>query len=225
MVSATSKRIYFTRHAQGEHNVAEDWMIPDAPLTQIGRSQSQRLHESTKETFQQTAHLLVTSGLSRTMSTTLVGYPDLKKRLEAEGKNVLVIPQLQECNGYPCDIGSDREILELNPEFAGLDLSQLTPGWNSKEGFYAWDSKSLKNRARWVRKWLRDREETEIVVVSHGDCLRYITEGQNSWTHWANAQVRLYTFVSDDDEQAELVKVRDVYPGEDFFIDEPEVSE
>ena len=58
-------------------------------------------------------------------------------------------------------------------------------------------------RARWVRRWLRDREEREIVVVAHGDILRYITDGMDLW---ANTEVREYTFLTDD-EDADAVMV------------------
>ncbi|KAH8824452.1 histidine phosphatase superfamily [Flagelloscypha sp. PMI_526] len=212
MSSATSKRIYLTRHAQAEHNVAEDYEIHDAPLTAFGREQAARLYENTKENIQKSAQLLVTSGLRRTLSTTLIGYPDLKARLEAEGKPVVVLPQLQETNPYPSDRGSDREVLESDPEFASkFDLSLLTPEWNKKEGFYASDPESLANRAKWVRRWLRDREEQEIVVVCHAAFLRYITDGFNSGYKWANTQVAHFTFLVDDDEDAVLVKVEDVY--------------
>ncbi|TRM65100.1 histidine phosphatase superfamily [Schizophyllum amplum] len=207
MAKATEKRIYLTRHAQAEHNVAEDYTIPDANLTALGREQSAKLHADTKDSIQQTADLLVTSGLRRTMQTMIIGYPELRKRLEAAGKPVIVLPQLQECNDLPCDTGSNREILEGDPEFAGLDLSTLEPGWNSKKGFYACDAATLQARARWNRRWLRERPENNIVVVSHGDCLRYITEGRNSWKPWANTEVRIYTFKAEDDEDATMVLV------------------
>ena len=63
------------------------------------------------------------------MQTALIGYPELRKRLEAAGKPVIVLPQLQEvrdlrgappddrmliatlshkCNDLPCDTGSVR---------------------------------------------------------------------------------------------------------------------
>jgi len=206
MAKPTQKRVYFTRHAQAEHNVTYDWDIPDAPLTPHGRHQSALLNRDTKDTFQKTAELLVTSALKRPMQTMVIGYPLLRKRLEEAGKPVVILPQLQECNDCPCDVGSPREELEADPEFAGLDLSLLPPDWRSKEGFYAPTAAALKERARWVRRWLRDRDECEIVVIAHGDILRYITEGRNSERAWANTEVREYTFRTDD-QDADAVMV------------------
>lgn len=65
-----------------------------------------------------------------------------------------------------------------------------------------------------MRQWLRARPEREIVVVAHGDILRYMTDGYNSGTAWANAEVREYTFAKEeaDDLQGEawLVPVKEV---------------
>ncbi|KAH8106332.1 phosphoglycerate mutase-like protein [Cristinia sonorae] len=214
MTKATEKRIYLTRHAQAEHNVECDYSIRDAPLTALGRQQASALYDATKETIQKTAELLVSSPLRRPLSTMILGYPDLRKRLEAEGKPVIILPQLQECNDLACDIGSPREDLEANAEYAGLDFSLLTPDWISKEGFYSASVPALQARARWNRKWLRARPERDIVVVAHGDCLRYITEGFNSYKDWANAEVREYTFkveeAEDVDGEAWLVPVKQV---------------
>lgn len=55
-----------------------------------------KLHGETKDTIQKDAELLVTSALKRTLQTTVIGYPDLRKRLEGEGKHVIIFPQLQE---------------------------------------------------------------------------------------------------------------------------------
>ena len=96
-----------------------------------------------------------------------------------------------------------REDLEANPEYSGLDFSLLTPDWTSKRGFYAPDPKSLAARARWNRKWLRERPEKDIVVVAHADCLRYITEGHNSLKYWANTEVGVYTFKCEESEDEE----------------------
>ena len=98
--------------------------------------------------------------------------------------------------------------MEANPEFSGLDFGELTPDWTSKKDFYSDEDYALKARAAWVRRWLRDRPESKIVVVAHAAILRYITEGYNSGKFWANAEVRVYTFASDEkDEDAEIVPV------------------
>lgn len=70
--------------------------VPDAPLTQLGRQQSEELYKATKDNIQKTAELLVSSALRRPLSTMVIGYKDLRMRLEAEGKKVIVLPQLQE---------------------------------------------------------------------------------------------------------------------------------
>lgn len=113
----------------------------------------------------------------------------------------MILPQLQEVNSLPCDTGSPKEALEADPEFAGLNFDLLTPDWTSKQGIY--DPANVAERAKWVRRWLRDRNEDRIVVVAHGDILRRITR----WdvTPWANAEVREYTFAEAGDEEAVLV--------------------
>lgn len=70
--------------------------VRDAPLTPLGREQSAELYEVTKETIQQSAELLVSSAMRRPMSTMVIGYKDLRARLESEGKKVIILPQLQE---------------------------------------------------------------------------------------------------------------------------------
>ena len=104
--------------------------------------------------------------------------------------------------------------METDPEYAGLDFSELTPDWTSKQGFYTASVPALQARARWCRNWLRARPEREIVVVAHGDILRYITEGFDSGAAWANAEVREYTFEKEEAEdtqgEAWLVHMKDV---------------
>ena len=99
----------------------------------------------------------------------------------------------------------------------------LTPDWTSKEGFYASTVPALQRRARWVRQWLRDRPERAIVVVAHGDVLRYITDGFNSSRLWANAEVKEYTF--EKDEQDEEAWLKEIKPVVKKGADEPTSSE
>lgn len=115
-----------------------------------------------------------------------------------------------EADKHTGDTGSSRELLEANPEFAGFDFSQLPADWTSKRGFWAADPESIRKRARWVRQWLRDRPEKDIVLVAHGDVLRNITAGLNGPSEyaWKNAEVRIYRF----DEKS--------VSSEDCFLDE-----
>ncbi|KAJ3808108.1 histidine phosphatase superfamily [Lentinula aff. lateritia] len=203
MTTSMAKVIHFTRHAQAEHNVDEDYFIPDAPLTPLGRRQAEELYSQTTE-LQQSADLLVTSPLKRTLQTTIIGYRGLRARLESQNspKPIVVLSRLQEVNDFPCDTGSSRYELEQNDEFAGIDFESLEDDWNSKQG----DSGAVKARARWVRRWLRDRPEQNIVVVAHGDILRQITKTSlYEASPWANVEVRKFTFMHDSDDEAKLV--------------------
>jgi bisphosphoglycerate-dependent phosphoglycerate mutase len=173
--------LYLTRHAEAEHNVDLDYSIPDAPLTQHGREQAARLNGLTMQTIQQTAELIVTSPLTRTLQTTVISFPTLRARLEAqtEPKGIIVLSRLQEVNDHPCisyrsshvrarsqqvytgDTGRSRKELERVEEFSGIDFSPLEDDWNSKKGEF--DSKLATERAKWVRRWLRARPEKELV--------------------------------------------------------------
>ncbi|WWC61930.1 uncharacterized protein I303_104516 [Kwoniella dejecticola CBS 10117] len=222
---ATSKRLYLTRHAQAEHNVASDYTIADAPLTYLGKTQSKELNEVTKNTFQQTAELLVSSPLRRPMETMLIGYPELKARLEKEGKPVILLDTLQEVEALPCDTPTypiSKLKASNNGIFSSLDFSTLSEEYASKSGIY--DPKNASERARRVRNWLRDREESEIVVVAHGDILRYIADNQQSSRPWDNAEVKIFTFASEDDENASVVEVDSSAEPKDA-TDEPTSSE
>ncbi|KAK4054016.1 hypothetical protein OIO90_003661 [Microbotryomycetes sp. JL221] len=208
---ARNQLIWLTRHAQAYHNVADDYSIPDAELTPDGREQSKKLHEDTKDTIQQQAEVLLVSPLRRTMQTALIGYASLRERVPT-----VLEPALQEVNDLPCDTGSSREQLELDPTFSGLDFSPLDEApikhdgasWTSKKGFFS--PERAGERAKYVRRLLRDRRENKIVVVAHGDVLRYIVYGENTHEPWANTETRLYKFKSNDDEDAWLEEVKEV---------------
>jgi hypothetical protein len=75
----------------------------------------------------------------------------------------------------PSDTGSDVSI--LRDEF-GSDLVEfefLKDNWWKHEGAFATDPKAVNERARKLRKWMRDREEKEIVLVAHGFFNHYLT--------------------------------------------------
>lgn len=162
-------------------------------MTPLGRRQAETFPSRTPE-LQQKVNLLVTSPLKRALHTTLLAWKPAVARLGIE--SVIVLPEAQECADEPCDTGSPKEVLVSDQDFKGLDLSRVTADWTSKKGFYAPDAASLANRASYVRRFLRDRSERDIVLVCHGDFLRQLTgdESGPSRTFWKNAEMRVYKF-------------------------------
>lgn len=107
--------------------------VPDAPLTPLGKKQSASLAPQIPD-LQSSVDLIVSSGLKRTLQSTKLGWGPAIQRLGID--NVIVLPQAQECNAYPCDTGSLRDILAADPEYNAFNLERLTPDWTSKQGFY-----------------------------------------------------------------------------------------
>lgn len=56
-----------------------------------------------------------------------------------------------------------------------IDAGMLEEGWNGNQSVYAPDVVSLKERARRLRCWLREREESEVCVVGHGMFWHHVT--------------------------------------------------
>lgn len=209
---APTSRILLCRHSQAEHNVDLDYSIPDAPLTPLGKKQSAALQKKIADLYA-SVDLVVSSPLRRTLQSTKLGWGPAVDRLGGL-RAVVCLPQAQECNDFPCDTGSPREVLEKLDEFNGFNLESLTPDWTSKQGFYAPDSESLGKRAQWVRQFLRGRPEHTIVLVAHGDILRRITATEHgpSTYQWKNAEVREFRFKKDtvDKDECFLEQEHDV---------------
>ncbi|KAF8608209.1 phosphoglycerate mutase-like protein [Ceratobasidium sp. AG-I] len=212
------KQIYLVRHGQAECNIDNNVSIEDAVLTVQGRFQCAEFSISQLgRTIQESAELVLSSPQRRALSTTLLALPDAVDRLLPESR-VILVPQLQEINDLPCDRGSDRSTLESTPEYTTeiqggrLDFSPLTPDWNKKRGIYEATPDALWARAQWVRQYIRSRKENTIVVVAHGNFLRYIVGLDGYYDRvriWSNVEARLYTFESLEDERAKLIPVND----------------
>jgi broad specificity phosphatase PhoE len=143
-------------------------------LTPLGRQQCIDFAQANPD-FQNVPEVIITSAFRRTLSTTLLAVPQAFQRLQPQGK-VILAPALQETHEYPCDTGSDRAVLEQTEEFKdqGFDWSPLTEDWNKNQGFYAPTSEALAARGKWVRRFVRDRPETNILLVGHGGIFREI---------------------------------------------------
>jgi broad specificity phosphatase PhoE len=180
-------RIHLVRHAESMHNVNQDFCRIDPELTLLGSQQADTLSRTFP--FPEKVGLIITSPLRRTIQTTLLAFTNvLDKRYYTEGSGsgikggaeLLLDPDLQERSALPCDTGSDRRTLET--AFPTLEFSTLQSGWPSEEGFYSADDSAVSDRARKVRGDLRSRivasresERRDIVVVTHGIFMKYLS--------------------------------------------------
>jgi len=224
--------IHLVRHAQGTHNLPNsDLSIQDPLLTAFGIEQCVALSKKFPHPFKVTH--LVSSPLRRTLYTTIYSFPEPISR----GLEVIAHPLLQELSSLGADTGISPILLAS--EFAGtkyassIDLSHVSPDWNSKSGIYSSDAATIDKRSLEARKWLRElgskgEEDKEIVVVTHGGFLHFLTQ---DWvgneeiaervkkggylfaggepTGWSNTEFRSYEFVEGDEENAGLKELEE----------------
>ncbi|OQE10622.1 hypothetical protein PENFLA_c085G10382 [Penicillium flavigenum] len=191
--------IHCVRHAQGVHNLSQaNHHLPDPELTPLGEEQARALGTRFPELGN--IELILSSPLRRTIQTALLAFPSRDKNLQ-----VIAWPELQEASDLVCDTG--RDLVEIKAEFEDLpvDFTLVEPGWHIKQGKWAPVADRLLERAQLVRLWLSQRSEKEIVVVSHGCFLHFLTgdwvNAVNSHaTDWGNAEVRSFAFAHGEDE-------------------------
>ncbi|KAM0284288.1 hypothetical protein ACHAQH_002081 [Verticillium albo-atrum] len=178
--------IYLVRHAESEHNISKDFSQRDPPLTATGLAQATTLTGSFPDT--DSIAVVLTSPLTRTLQTTVAGFPHVLRKDIAGGAQLIIDPDLQERSDLPCDTGSRRA--ELKKTFPSLDFGGLEHEWFIKEGLYAADDAAVIKRAQRFRDRLRDivaslekdrkqdeeRRRTNVVVVTHGVFMKFLAE-------------------------------------------------
>ncbi|KAJ6120421.1 phosphoglycerate mutase-like protein [Penicillium sp. IBT 18751x] len=193
-------KIHLVRHAQGYHNLGIEHMnIHDPLLTDHGKKQCHELGRNFPNLS--SIELLVASPMRRAIHTALEAFlPDYETK---EGNKLVALPELQELSDMPCDVGSSLADLkaEMEAQGAPVDLSNLEENWTEKTGRLGITRERIFERAQYVRQWLMARPEKEIVVVSHGGFLHFLTEDweegcKGEGTGWVNTEFRTYEFES-----------------------------
>ena len=103
-----------------------------------------------------------------------------------------------------------------------------------QQGRWASTVTAVQGRATWARQWLKLRPEKEIVLISHGCFLHYLTDDwvnaanpqgaapiclnvfyncltlRNTATSWYNTEFRSFVFAEDsDDDDAYLIETQE----------------
>jgi broad specificity phosphatase PhoE len=206
--------VYLVRHAEAEHNVSKDFSHRDPPLTKLGLSQASAIATSFNDA--QSVAVVMTSPLTRTLQTTLAAFAttldssSLKSGGREDGARLLIDRDLQERSNLPCDTGSPRASLE--EAFPALSLDDLDDHWFVKEGPYAHDETTVRQRAQRVRQKLVDvagllesgmMQRRNIVVVTHGVFMKFLAEDLN--LDLPKAAWKAYKIESGVDGKATLV--------------------
>jgi len=120
----------------------------------------------------------------------VLGYPDLRKRLEAEGKSIIILPQLQEvsitagpnqgshrfpqADAFPCDIGSvssSHPLLIIDPTKL-RHYNRLAKSWKQTPNSLAWTlaSSHLTGQARRISTRMKTTRSRHGLRGSEGGC-------------------------------------------------------
>lgn len=211
--------IYLVRHGESEHNVSKDTSQLDPPLTTLGYAQASQL--VSKFPNPERIAIILSSPLRRAIQTSLAGFPHVldKKYFDPSsefgienGVQLALEPDLQERSALPCDTGSELHVLEK--DFPSLKLEELSEGWQAKAGQYAADDDTVALRAARTRERikrldlaLRGKERRDIVVVTHGVFMKFLSgEGD---IDLPKAGWRSYTIGNDEEDRAILIPVNE----------------
>lgn len=173
-----TKTIHFIRHAEGHHNVAgrKDPMfgylredLEDPSLTDNGVQQCKDLAAKSANVLSG-AQLVVVSPMNRTMETATYCLPQLVGTIPW-----IAVENVREQTGlHPCDrrktIGVHKDNF-LHIDFTGIksDKDPLYFKYRFRE-----PNVDIALRARHFMRWLKERPESEIVVVSHHHYLQVL---------------------------------------------------
>ncbi|GAB7340969.1 hypothetical protein MBLNU457_7307t1 [Dothideomycetes sp. NU457] len=202
--------LHIVRHGQGYHAIKpEGHNVPDPELTPQGVAECDQL----RSRFQRhdSVELLVASPMRRTLRTCLDAFAPCVER----GLKIIAQPYAQEITANPSDTGTD--IATLKTLFDGsIDWSECFDGWDEKKGEMATDVTVTKARAAKLRRWIRDRPEKEVVLVTHGQFAHFLTGdvdeyGKQTTGWWKETELRTYRF--DEASEVELAKIVETESG------------
>ena len=183
--SNSSKDVWILRHGQATHNpraeqashegcshetflklMKEDDSL-DPPLTKIGKQQAQSVHDKYGHHYHNTIELVVSSPLSRAISTADLALPPSRQ------SNRICCEHFREINGWFLN-ARRRSLSELNELFPHWNFEHLQHPedvhWTEHE---IEESQKCGERGFQGFKWLLERPEKNILLVAHGAILRY----------------------------------------------------
>ena len=217
-----SKRLTFIRHAEGQHNkdsrelanyypekLGETMTYWDAQLTALGREQSYTL--ATKLQWRQRSglpQLVAVSPLTRTLETASIAFPN---ETVHGWRPPFVATSLarERIDVHTCDGRRPRSVLE--EEYPHVDFSEIASEedemWAHKENDPSpLESLACMARGRSLLRWLWQRPEQDIAIVTHWVFLSHLFRqfplGELQ-KNFGNAEMRMVTLLPADAGEAD----------------------
>lgn len=148
-------KVYFIRHAEGQHNVEENYSIFDPQLTNKGIIQCNKVKDQlNKIDFDK----IYVSPLLRTIQTCLN---------IVESEDVEICDLIREVIVNPCDYRHSKVFLENKYKMLNFNNINDTKSVNNVES-----SAKVDNRCNLFFEILNNSSYKNILVVSHGEFLK-----------------------------------------------------
>ena len=179
-IRPVKRLVHFIRHAEGRHNLArrtdpKHWHLRDdlldPELTETGMKQCGEFAERSAQHLRK-AQLVVMSPMNRTIQTATESLPYLKKTAQW-----LALESIRERIVSLC--GQRLPLSRHKTSYPHVNFDQITFDDDILGCVYQSDrgresSACVIQRCIELIKWLSNRPEKEVVVVTHGDLLQHL---------------------------------------------------
>jgi broad specificity phosphatase PhoE len=154
-------KIYFIRHAQGEHNLSEkNWQIKYPKLTELGIRQSKNLGLLLKDV---SMDLILVSPLRRTLQTSEIIF--------GKENNSVSIELVKEFIVNPCDLREPKS--KISEEFPNVNFDLVDDNYNYNE---LESDNDIEIRCNKFYDYIKNLNFENIAVVTHGAFLmKFVT--------------------------------------------------
>ncbi|KAI0901313.1 hypothetical protein F4806DRAFT_504823 [Annulohypoxylon nitens] len=182
--------IHIYRHAEGLHNI-QGGQIPDPYLTTLGLTQCAQIQKNTPS---EVPDIIISSPLKRTIQTAIFCFATA---IEQKHLRVHLLPELIETGDYPCNLMSDRVLLE--EEFGEIIDTTRVPakGTPPSRSALVATTRALASKQAIIeiiqnyRKKNPEKYHINVMVVTHGAFIPYLV-GLSKTEMFGNTEHRSY---------------------------------
>jgi len=163
------KTIYWIRHGESLSNVSEsNYQIVDPSLTLKGLSQCEKLKKYLEiNKIIEYIDLIVVSPLNRTLETC---QNIINKKLHNNIK-IISLDEIREHINYPCHKRISIEEKKKKYKFINFDKIYNNQDYMYNKFNGNESKKNVISRCEWFIDWLKNRNEKNIMVITHGNFL------------------------------------------------------